>query len=144
MELVPVGWEDLGRQVAAISRQVTRETGSEPLPVGMDRYFTSSELAFYAGDEQSAPAHTAGRHLFGGISLMYEWWFPPNEQAGKSLVLVAFEKAQLERDSIRHRVERADPVQRGEVMRDGRVIRDFYWLVAHDYHGHSDRIERRR
>jgi dolichol-phosphate mannosyltransferase len=140
MELVPVGWEDLGQQVSAISRQVTRETGSEPLLVGMDRYFTSSELAFYAGDGRSAAAHTAGRNLFGGISLMYDWWFPRNEQVGKDLVLVAFEKADLERDTIRHRLTHADSIKRGDVMRNGRVIRHFYWRVGHDYRGHLNRI----
>ena len=48
IELVPVGWRDITRQVldkAAADHR--KETGSDALIVGMDRYAIASEVAFY-------------------------------------------------------------------------------------------------
>jgi len=133
MELLPIGWDDLGRQVSAISKQFADTTGKEPLLLGMDRYFTSSELAFYGGDGASVAHRVAGRHLFAGISLMYGFWFPAKHQLGQSLVLVAFEKADLERESVARRTVGESPIQRGEITRDGKVIREFFWRTAAEY-----------
>src|SRR5882724_3515383 len=38
LELVPVGWRDLGRQINATADDIRRQTGMEPVIVGMDRY----------------------------------------------------------------------------------------------------------
>ena len=104
IQLVPVGWRNLGDQVGEIEKALEQQTHQEPLVVGMHRNFISSELAFYDPDRDGAK-ETAGPHLFGGTSLMYEWWFPKKLQEGRTLLLVSFDADDLTHSSVLRHVE---------------------------------------
>ena len=134
MELVPVGWRDLGKQVTAIRNEVRAATGTEPLVVGMDRYAVASELAFYSPDRVRSVAQTASDHLFGGVGLMYERWFPSKAQQGRTLVLVGFKPEDLVGPDIESRAQRLEPLADGVLTRDGQTIRRYYYRVVYDYH----------
>jgi hypothetical protein len=58
----------------------------EPLVVGTDRNFISSEMAFYDKDESPGFLNTAGINLFGKEALMYQFCFRPKKQTGKAWV----------------------------------------------------------
>ena len=133
VELIPVGWREFGRQINGIVEEIRKQDGTEPLVVGMDRYAIASELAFYAPEPAMAVRQTSSGHLFGGIGLMYEQWFPPGSQAGRTLLLVAWDPQQLSGDLIESHVERLGPVEEGELMRDGAVIRRYYYRIAYNY-----------
>jgi dolichol-phosphate mannosyltransferase len=133
MELVPIGWRDLGRQVHGVVEEVRTRTGEAPLIVGLDRYFIASELAFYAPDQVQSVKGTSSGHLFGAMGLMYERWFPPQSQQGRTLLLVAWDAKDLAGPSIESRVQRLDPIRDGVVTRDGGVIRPFHYRVAYEY-----------
>jgi dolichol-phosphate mannosyltransferase len=133
MELVPVGWRDLGKQVTAIEDEVRAATGTEPLTVGMDRYAVASELAFYSPDRARSVAQTASDHLFGGVGLMYERWFPSRAQQGRTLVLIGFNPEDLVGPDIESRAQRLEPLKDGVLTRDGQTIRRYYYRVVHDY-----------
>ena len=135
IELVPVGWRSLGDQVAAIGADVRRQTGVEPLIVGMDRYAIASQLAFYSPDRSYSVAQTASDHLFGGIGLMYERWFPAQSQVGRTLLLVGFKPEDLEGRNVEARAARLGPLEEGVLSRDGRTIRRYYYRLAYDYRG---------
>jgi dolichol-phosphate mannosyltransferase len=132
VELVPVGWRDLGKQVAALRDEI-RKSGSEPLVVGMDRYMIASELAFYAPDRTRAVQQTTSEHLFGNNGLMYERWFPPQLQQGRTLLLVGWNPQDLTGARVESRVTRLDPLREGAMTRDGRLIRRYYYRVAYGY-----------
>ena len=132
-EWAPVGWRSFARQIDGVSDALRNETGDDVLVVGLDRYAIASELAFYSRDQARAVAHTAGGHLFGGMGLMYERWFPPSAEAGRTLLLVSFDPADLAEDRLGGRVGRLEPVQQGLVMHDGVVVRRYAYRVAHDY-----------
>ena len=133
MELLPVGWKDLGAQVRVAERSATQSLGSPPLMVGMDRYFTSSELAFYV-DEKSNE-RVSGLNLFGYIGLMYGYWSPPEKQVGRPLLIVAFRKSDLELKSILERTEGLGPIQEGMITRNGSPVRPFFFREARSYLG---------
>jgi dolichol-phosphate mannosyltransferase len=133
MELVPIGWRALGEQVTALEADIHGRTGTEPLTVGMDRYAIASELAFYAPDRARSVAATASDHLFGGVGLMYERWFPPKAQEGRDLLLVGFKPEDMRGPEVEARAQEWGPLQDGVLMRDGRVIRRYYYRFAHHY-----------
>jgi dolichol-phosphate mannosyltransferase len=133
MHLVPVGWRDLAGQVDVAVRKVTRETGRPPLVVGLDRYFTSSEFAFYSADPQAALSKAAGVHLFGLTSLMYERWFPAFLQEGRDIVLVGWDAVELMHPVFTWHSGRLGPIERGTLSKNGKVIRDFHHRVLHGY-----------
>jgi len=141
MELLPVGWRELGRRIDHVAEDYRRRTGVMPLVVGMDRYVTASELAFYGPDQARSVADTSSAHLFGGQGLMYEQWFPAERQRGRALLLVAWDKNSLESDSIRAAVEELGPVDSGTLTRGGRPIRDYYYRLARGYRGPAQPIK---
>ena len=133
IELVPVAWRDLSRRISQIAAGVRRETGADPLIVGMDRYAIASELAFYGAEQtKSAPA-TSSAHLFGGIGLMYKRWTPPQAEVGRTLLLVAWDPGDLAGAAIESRAERLGPVEDDVLTRDGQVVRHYYYRVAYNY-----------
>jgi dolichol-phosphate mannosyltransferase len=132
VELVPVGWRDLGKQVAALRDEI-RKSGSEPLVVGMDRYMIASELAFYAPDKARSVSQTTSEHLFGNNGLMYERWFPAAQQQGRTLLLVGWNPEDLTGARVESRVTQLDPLREGVMTRDGQLIRRYYYRVAYGY-----------
>jgi dolichol-phosphate mannosyltransferase len=133
MELVPVGWADLGRQVDERARQLAREQGAEPLVVGMDRYEIASELAFYAADPRAAAGTRSSEHLFGRRGLMYERWFPLEAQNGRSLLLVGLRRADVDDPALARCSARAEPPGSGTLVRNGRVIHHYYYRLLHGF-----------
>jgi len=133
MELMPVGWRDLGQQVNTIAKEIGKTTGTEPLIVGMDRYAIASEVAFYLPDGTAVAPETSSAHLFGWTGLMYERWVPPEQQAGRTLLLVTWTPQDLIGNCVESHAERLGPVKSAMLMRDSSVVRSFYYRVAYGY-----------
>jgi dolichol-phosphate mannosyltransferase len=133
MEVVPVGWRDLGQQVTAIKNAVRTETGTEPLTVGMDRYAIASQLTFYAPDRARSVSETSSDHLLGGVGLMYERWFPAKAQEGRTLLLIGFKPEDLQGPEVESRAQRLGPLQDGMLTRDGRPFRRYYYRLLYNY-----------
>jgi dolichol-phosphate mannosyltransferase len=133
IELVPVGWRELSGRVSQIAAGVRRDTGVDPLIVGMDRYAIASELAFYGAKQTQSALATSSVHLFGGIGLMYERWTPPQAQVGRTLLLVAWDPRDLTGNAVESRAERVGPVEDEVLIHDGQVVRHYYYRVAYNY-----------
>jgi dolichol-phosphate mannosyltransferase len=133
IELVPVGWRDMSSQIGRIAQEVRRQTGVDPLIVGMDRYAIASELAFYGALRTHAPVETSSAHLFEGVGLMYERWTPAQLEEGRTLLLVGWDLGDLSGGRIESHAERLGPVEEEVLMRDGHVIRHFYHRLAYNY-----------
>ena len=114
-----MGWRELGaRRFTSTRRSDRREaSGSDPLIVGMDRYAIASELAFYAPDRAKSVGETSSGHLFGQMGLMYERWFPPAAESGRTLLLVAWGRDELAGERLQSSVERLEPIEEGVMMR---------------------------
>jgi dolichol-phosphate mannosyltransferase len=132
-ELIPVGWRDLGRQIGAVADELRSTDSDRLLVVGMDRYAIASELAFYSRDQIQSVASTSTGHLFEGLGLMYEQWFPAQLQAGRTLLLVAWDPGALDLVHLRDHVATAGPVIEGSLIRNGMLVRHYYYRVAHGY-----------
>jgi dolichol-phosphate mannosyltransferase len=128
IELIPIGWRDLSRNVLNSAARVREETGSDPLIVGMDRYAIASEIAYYGSGRT-----TSSSHLFGGIGLMYERWTPAELQEGRNLLLVAFDPNELSGPAVESQAERWGPIEENVLFRDGRFVRHYYQRVAYNY-----------
>jgi dolichol-phosphate mannosyltransferase len=127
-----MSWRDLGRQVEEIEEEILERTGSNPLVVGMDKYNLASQLAFYDPKGDGA-SETTAKNLFGRSSLMYDFWFPPGRQTGKSLVLVGKTPDVLDAATVRSCVNDLEPVQEIHVRKGGDVVARYFVRVAHGY-----------
>ena len=133
IELVPVGWREFSRQVAGTAAAFRRETGGDPLIVGMDRYAIASELAFYGAERTHSAVETSSAHLFEGVGLMYERWTPTELQDGRNLLLVAWDPGDLTGKVIEARAERLGPVEDDVLRQDGHIVRHYYHRFVYHY-----------
>ena len=133
IELIPVGWRDISRQITDTAEAIRRETGRSPLIVGMDRYAIASELAFYGAEQTKAPVETSSAHLFGGVGLMYQWWTPAELQKGRTLLLVAWTPQELSGKEIESHADSLGPIMDHILTRDGQIVRHYYHRVAYNY-----------
>jgi dolichol-phosphate mannosyltransferase len=135
IELVPVGWSELGRELDVRREALEKSTGGAVSIIGMDRNFIASEAAFYQKDQEAAARETTGVHLFGGNSLMYRFWTPSAERKGATLLLVALKKSDLERREIPLLSTPAGPVEERWLARGGKRICPYYVQIVSDYKG---------
>jgi dolichol-phosphate mannosyltransferase len=128
LELVPVGWRDLGKQVNEIAAEIRRTTGKEPVIAGMDRYELASELTFYLpASERGA---ITGRNLFGQNGLMYGRWASSLALEDRPLLLVAWDPHDFSDELAAGYVATLGPVQEGMLTRDGTPIREFRYRIG--------------
>jgi dolichol-phosphate mannosyltransferase len=130
LELVPVGWRDLGRQINAIADDIRRQTGTEPVIVGMDRYELASQLTFYAPDHARSVKETSSRNLFGQNGLMYGRWASSLAVGNRPLLLVAWDPHDISDELAGAYVASLDPPKEGVLARDGTEIRNFHYRIA--------------
>lgn len=133
MELVPVGWRSLGRQMAAVEQEIRKQTGSDPIIMTMDRYEAAGELVFYSPDPAGAVNRISSDVLFGGLGLMYKRWFPESSLQGRNLLLVSWDVGDLDTPAVRSHMRRLDPIHAGMLTRDGHPIRQYFYRLAYDY-----------
>ena len=133
MALMPVGWSEMGRALEARRAAIPAPAGARVLLVGLDRNFIASEAAFYHSRPREAVHETTGAHLFGSRALMYEFWFPPREQEGATLLLASFDRGDLERRRVRERCDPLGEIEEHSIERGGRKVRTIYTRVAENY-----------
>jgi dolichol-phosphate mannosyltransferase len=125
----------LNQHILATASAYRQENDADVLIVGMDRYAIASELAFYGAKHMHVPVETMNSHLFGGMSLMYGQWTPPELQKRRDLLLVAFDRNELIGELVESHVERLGPIEDDVLVRDGTVIRHYYHRFAYNYRG---------
>jgi dolichol-phosphate mannosyltransferase len=133
IEILPVGWRDLGHRIVDLALESRRQSGELPVIVGMDRYAIASEIAFEGERMLHTPVLTSSAHLFQGVGLMYEFWTPPEILAGKTLLLVAFDPNDLQGRFVETRALSFGPIETLSLERGGKPIRSMYYRFAYDY-----------
>ncbi|HOW76053.1 MAG TPA: glycosyltransferase family 39 protein [Candidatus Competibacteraceae bacterium] len=141
-----LGWQGFGREIEALVNQFERDTGEKLLVVGMDRNRIASGLAFYrtkavkssnASVDHYPAQQTSSWHLFDGKSLMYEYWFPINEQDNKSLLLVSRNTANLTSDLVRSHVKQLGDIKEIILWKNGKQVGHYYYCLAKGYRSDS-------
>jgi dolichol-phosphate mannosyltransferase len=139
---VGFGWREMSAQIEQLVNDIEANTGERPLVVSMDKDHINSWLAFYRGRTNphskgrrtnSGAAETGGRHLFGGDSNMYQFWFPPESQRGKTLIIVGRKPRDLTGPHIDGRIQSGGQVQEITIQRDGHTIRRMYYRIVYGY-----------
>jgi dolichol-phosphate mannosyltransferase len=130
---LPVAWRAFGAEVTVIEEDVRLATGQEPLLVGMDKYFLASEIAFYGGNGDGAVDSAAGRGVLGGNSLMYDYWFPGDQQAGRTLILFSLKPEDLKTRFLAAHFAKLGALEERVVYKQGAPVGRFYYRIGYDF-----------
>jgi dolichol-phosphate mannosyltransferase len=139
-----IGWSNLAAQIEKIEDEIEKETGVEPLVIGMDKNKIASELAFYRNkwervlgdkDEHEGFQRTTGRHIFGMESLMFKYWSPqmPRSPAGKQremLILVSRELHEFKKEQIHAHGWAIGDIKELIVEKAGVPVGKYFYTIA--------------
>ncbi len=131
---LPVAWREMGEEVGRIESAVQAQTGAEPVIVGMDKYWIASEMNFYDASENDTLSEIAGEVLFGGNSLMWDYWLPPAEAVGRDVLLISFDEQRLKNTWVRKHFPRMSDITAVEIKKGDRPVSRFFWRVGYTYH----------
>ena len=132
---LPVAWREMGKEVQTLRQQVRAETGNDPVIVGLDPYFISSELSFYLPGGNTN-GHVSGQHLFGMKSVMWKRWMPASAMTGKAVMVIKFEPVELSARPLEEHFERLGPIDDRWIKKNGRVVGRFYYRIGYGFHAH--------
>ena len=128
-------WRLLAERVGTVEKLVKIETGSEPIVVGMDKNFISSELSFYSAADSDGPKNIGGSHLVGGESLMWAFWSPRSAAMGKNLLMIDLNRNKLLKPALADYFEKIGEVRTENLEKYGRVVGRVYWRAGYGYRG---------
>ena len=128
-------WRLLAERVGTIEKPVKIETGSEPIIVGMDKNFISSELSFYSPVGSDGPKDIGGSHLVGGESLMWAFWSPRSAAIGRNLLMIDLNRNKLLKPALADYFEKIGEVRTETLKKYGRVVGHIYWRAGYGYRG---------
>ena len=134
----PSIWQELSLTTENLRQRAGQYAGQPAVIVPMDKYFLSSELAFYGGRQTACgQPRIAGRGLFGEMfrsgGLMWDYWAPRQSLVGRPILLVSLQRHDLERPELDDYFTSVSFVQRESVHCQGRRIASVYWRLGYGY-----------
>jgi dolichol-phosphate mannosyltransferase len=137
-----IGWAQMADHLETYKNEID-PNGAAPIVVGLDKYKIASGLSFYrkktligrqgTGADEAA-SETAGRNLFGGNGLMYEFWYPPKRFIGRSIILVSDRLEDLTRPAITDRFNHLNVIKRVTIRKNGKDVKTYFFRLGQDYH----------
>ena len=139
-----IGWDTATRHIQDVNDGLIQTTGQAPVIVGMDKYYNASKLSYYAAklrpDEAQAPMQvTASGVVFGGNGLMFEYWDKSDQFSGRTFIMVARKKEELQFSALAKYFSEVEPnIHRIPLIQDGpgankKFIANYYYRVGYDY-----------
>lgn len=140
---LPIAWEEMGSMVEEVEESIEAQTHQEPLVVGLDKYFTASQIAFYRNklsehetneERNEGFENTTADHLFDGTGLMYRYWFTPQDQAGRVILLVSRSEDKLHDQRLDTYFDTISPIAEARLVKNDQPVGCFYYRVGYRYH----------
>lgn len=145
-----MGWSTATQHLQEVHDRLTQTTGSAPIVVGMDKYFTAAQLSYHAtrllsdqethrNVEQAPMRVTAKGVVLGGDGLMFEYWDTPEQFAGRAFIMVARHKAVLESEGLAAFFRALDSeIHSLALVHDGpgangQLIDRYYYRIGYNY-----------
>lgn len=132
-----MAWGSLTKEINLIAHQTEDRFHTEPILVGLDRYYINSELSFYQAlfakqnnVLQSYP--TIGRHVFNRSSLMYQYWYTTPLPKNTILILIATHPNYFNMNSIKKNTSLLSSTQSIQALSQGKskIVNQYYYQIV--------------
>ena len=128
---VPVPWKETSHAIDSIDVH-TDAVEKWPLVIGLDDdYWIPSEYSFYIGSDSKF--EPAGRHLVDKRAVMWAYWLPTEEAAGRDAVLISSKAERLNDTRLQSYFEQMEEVVELPVLKNGRLTGQFFYRFAGSY-----------
>jgi dolichol-phosphate mannosyltransferase len=134
-----MGWATATEHLRELHDRMTQSTGSAPIVVGMDKYFTAAQLSYHASASQPPMRITAKGVVLGGDGLMFAYWHAPEQFAGRAFIMIARRKAELESAKLAAFFRELDSeIHALALIHDGpgangQLIDRYHYRIGYDY-----------
>lgn len=132
----PIAWKAYGDKVEEIETRLEQDTQSEPIIIGLDKYWLASQASFYDTDgdtDRNREPEFAGENLVDGDGLMWNSWVVPEMVAGRNGLLVSFTEDKLEGSWITRHFASVGGITRELLVNGEGEVGHFYWRVGYNY-----------
>lgn len=126
-----LAWKPAAAAVHALEQQIERDTGQRPLVVGMSKWSIAAGLAFH--DVDGRRDNITSRNLYGRTGAMFEYWFDDDSGGRRPVLLVDFERKDLEDPRVDAALVNAGPIREQIIHWRGQVARHLYYRVGDGY-----------
>ena len=126
-----LAWREAADAVQALEQQVERDTGQRPLVAGMSKWSIAAGLAFYDADGRRD--NITSRNIVGNTAAMFEYWFDDTSAGKRPVLLVDFERKDLEEPEVEAALIDVGPIEEQTIRWRGQVIRHLYYRIAAGY-----------
>lgn len=132
-----ISWEKLTKNFLTLATKVEANFNITPIFVPLDLYNINSELNFYQtkflkynNTQKLFPI--LGSHIFGGRSLMYEYWEPNPDLTNNILILISSDQNYFNNPELKKRVKDLSPINLfwAEGQRNNIQIRPYYYKIV--------------
>jgi dolichol-phosphate mannosyltransferase len=131
-EAFPVAWQETADIINQIQMKIQEEDGIQSIFSGLDKYFISSEFAFY-GNHWNDLEMVSGRHLFGMNSMMFGYWAPSSNSDGKTIMVASFKKQDLDRSNLRKNFTEMSEISSEFIVKNAHLINTLYYRLGYYY-----------
>ncbi len=132
-----LAWREATAAVYTLEQQVERDTGQRPLVAGMSKWSIAAGLAFY--DTDGRRDNITSRNIVGRTGAMFEYWFDDPSDGRRPVLLIDFERKDLEDPSVEAALVDVGPIREQTLRWRGQVIRHLYYRIAAGYRPQSVR-----
>ena len=123
-----LGWPEVAEVVYELERQVAAETGQQPIVAATRKWGASAALAFH--HPEGRIDHITAQNIIGMSGSMWEYWFDPETDPGRPVILVNYSSELIDREWLELALVELGPLQRQVIERDGLPIRTLYYRIA--------------
>jgi dolichol-phosphate mannosyltransferase len=131
---LPVAWKAFGDRVEEIESEFELGARTEPIIIGLDKYWLASEATFYDDEDGDSLTEAGSEGLVGGNGLMWNSWVVPEMADGRDGVLVSLVEDKLRQAEVTRRFSELGDITKEVLTNRYGEIGIFYWRIGYHYH----------
>ncbi|MFW5816375.1 MAG: glycosyltransferase family 39 protein [Wenzhouxiangella sp.] len=126
-----LGWPEVAAELGEIEDQVRETSGKAPLLAATSKWGGAAALAFHHPDGRLD--HITAQNLIGMRGAMWEFWFDPNTDPERPVILYNTRPRLIDEAWLARAVTGLGPLQERRVYRDGDLIQTLYYRIAEGF-----------
>ncbi len=133
-------WRETAAEIMQIADQVKKQSGKEPIIVGMSKWSVASALYFYTHDKMQLDIRS--RNLFGDSGAMYNFWQPSQAPTDRPIIQVGMKRRHLDkigkqREEIQALLDQPGDIEYRVIERHGKPVRRVYYRISQGFKGRT-------